>query len=170
MEIRQLIVISLTLVVAVPGIAGCNRSPSSQSDFNLVFKYGVGAINELNTFQGTYTKDMISDPSITVDLVLTEEELGTIHQKMDEIDFFSYPKEFSVNLTPGELIGIVTPSQSYYFKVEYDSNIKELWWEDKITNEDEKAARLRGLIILIRDIIEAKKEYQDLQEPTSGYM
>jgi len=70
---------SIILAVAVLAMTGCIYSSSDQPDFNLIFKYGVTARNELNTFQGTYTKDMISDPSITVDLSLTEEELSRIY-------------------------------------------------------------------------------------------
>ena len=160
----------MALVVAVLGMVGCSPSPSAQSDFNLIFKYGVGAKNELNTFEGTYTRDMISDPSITVPLSLTEEEQDRIYKKMVEIDFFDYPEEFSVSITAGERVGIVTPHSSYYFEVEYDSKIKTLWWEDNIINEDEKADKLRELIQLIKDIIESKDEYQKLPEPKSGYM
>ena len=87
-----------------------------------------------------------------------------------EIDFFDYPEKFSVSLPPDEPIGIVTPFASYYFKVEYNSEIKELWWDDEIVNEDEKAEKLRGLINLIRDIVESKQEYKELPEPRSGYL
>jgi hypothetical protein len=113
---------------------------------------------------------MVMDPSITVELSLTEAELDRIYQKMAEIDFFDYPDEFSVPVEEGELVTIVTPYSSYYFKVEYDSAVKELRWEDEIVNPDEKAERLRELIQLIRDIIESKEEYKELPAPTSGYM
>ncbi|MEE8413110.1 MAG: hypothetical protein V3R96_01030 [Dehalococcoidales bacterium] len=163
--------VSIVLVVAVLGMVACSVPPA-QSDFNLIFRYGVGAKNELNTFEGTYTRDMIGDPSVTVDLSLTEEELDKIHQKMVEIAFFDYPEEYSVNVAPGEPAGIIIPYSSYYFKIEDDSGIKELWWEAKIINinENEKADRLRELIKLIWDIIESKEEYQKLPEPTGGYM
>ena len=113
---------------------------------------------------------MVMDTSITVNISLSEEELDRIYKKMVEIDFFDYPDEFSVSVPAGESFGMVTPCSSYYFKVEYDSKIKELWWEDEITNEDKKAGRLRELIKLIRDIIESKEEYQKLPAPTSGYI
>ena len=165
-----LTVASLALVVVVSGTAGCAVPPPGEANFNLIFKYGVMARNELNTFQGTCTKDMVSDPSITVNLSLSKEELDRIYQKMVEIDFFDYPDEFSVSVPPGQSVGMVTPHSSYYFKVEYDTRVKELWWEDKIINENEKAGNLRELIKLIKDIIEAKEQYQKLPEPTSGYM
>ena len=152
------------------GTVGCVTPPPEESKFNLIFYYGVGANNGLNTFEGTYTKDMIMDPPITVNLSLSEEELDSIYRKMVEIDFFDYPDEFSVSVPSGEAIGMVTPHSSYYFKVEYDSKVKELRWEDKITNEDEKANKLRELIKLIRDIVESKEEYKELPEPRSGYV
>jgi hypothetical protein len=113
---------------------------------------------------------MVMDPPITVELSLSKGEMDRIYQKMVEIDFFDYPDKFSVSVPPDEPIGMVTPYASYYFKVEYDSQIKELRWEDEITNPDEKADRLRELIMFIRDIVESKEEYKKLPEPTSGYI
>ena len=165
-----LIVVSLALVLALLGTVGCGASTHKASNFNLIFKYGVGAKNELNTFEGTYTKDMIMDPPITVKLYLSQEEVDRIYQKMVEIDFFSYPDKFFVSVPPGEVVGMVTPFLSYYFKVEYDSKTKELWWEDEIIKEDEKAEKLRELIKFIRDIIESKEEYKKLPSPRGGYL
>jgi hypothetical protein len=181
----RLIIIILSLAVVLSGAVGCDedtpaepepavedtQSPTAGiSDFNLIFKYGVTAKNELDTFKGTYTKDMISDPPITIELSLTEAEKDIIYRKMLEIDFFNYPDEFSVSVPPGKPAAIVTPHSSYYFKVEYNSQIKELRWKDEIMNPDEKANRLRELIIFIRSIVESKEEYQKLPEPTSAYL
>ena len=76
---------------------GCEWSetlPESRpSDYNILFKYGYSKamINELNTFNGTYTKDLGTDPPITVEFRLTDEDIERIYQKMVEIDFFCYP-------------------------------------------------------------------------------
>ena len=35
------------------------KKAANVSAFNLIFKYGVGAKNELNTYNGTYTQDMV---------------------------------------------------------------------------------------------------------------
>jgi len=170
------IMIVLVLMAALLGTAGCTAPPPSPApppnptNFNLIFKYGVGAKNELNTFEGTYAKDMIMDPPITVNLSLSKEELDRIYQKMIEINFFDYPDQFSVSVSPGESVGMLTPYHSYYFRVEYDSTVKELSWEDEIVNEDKKAEKLRELINLIRDIIESKEEYKQLPPPKGGYI
>ena len=170
MRRNLIVIIGLTIIAAVAGLVGCSTPSDKESDFNFIFKYGVTARNELNTFRGTYTKDMVADPTITIDLALTEEEFDRIYRKMIEINFFDYPDEFSVSTDPGELISIIRPYSSYYFKVEYESSIKELRWEDEIKNEDKEADKLRELIKLIKDIIENRAEYKELPEPTSGYM
>ncbi len=170
MEKGLLAIISLALVVTLLGLLDCVAPPHPESNFNLIFKYGVSAKNILDTFEGTYTKDMVMAPSITVNLFLTEEELDRIYKKMVEIDFFSYPEKFKVSPSPGEIVGIVTPYSRYYFRVEYDSQIKELSWDDELIYKDEKADRLRELIKLIRDIIESKEAYKKLPTPTSGYL
>jgi len=165
-----LITACLALVVSIASISGCYANSSNESDFNLIFKYGVTAKNELNTFKGTYTRDMVLDPPVTVRLSLTQDELDSIYRKIVEIDFFDYPDRFEVIPEYGELVKIITPYTKYYFKVEYKSVVKELWWDDEIKNENEKADKLRDLIKLIRDIIESKEEYKELPEPTSGYL
>jgi hypothetical protein len=170
--LRIVTALFFVVLTASAGFAGCADAidEPSASDFNMIFKYGVGAKNELNTFEGTFTRDMIMDPSITIDLVLSGEELDIIMQKMVEIDFVGYPDNFSVEVPPGEATGEMIPYPSYYFKVEYGSQVKELRWDDKIINESEKAGRLRDLIDLIIGIIESKREYQELPAPKGGYM
>lgn len=147
-----------------------------ESDFNLIFKFGVkGPASEpknvLNTIKGTFTKDMVIDPPVTVKLRLTEEELEIIHRKMVEIGFFQYPTVFRVRVPPWDSIGIVTPYSTYIFKVvSHGVVVKQLRWDDEICNENERAENLRELIRLIIEIIESKPEYQRMPKPRAGYI
>jgi hypothetical protein len=152
---------------------------AADTSFNIIFRYGVGARNELNTFNGTFTKDMVSAPSVTIALDLTPEEMETIVQKMVEIGFFEYPDDFSIKERVPENGSLVTerPNKSYYFIVEYGSRRKELRWEDgstcwEVGQEivvDEKARKLEELALLIEGIIKAKEEYQKLPLEVGGY-
>jgi len=144
--------------------------PPQSASFNFVFRYGVTARNKLDTFGKTYTKDMVIDPPVKIKMSLTDEEMNKIYQKMLEINFFDYPDEFSVTVPIGESTGMVTPCSSYYFKVSDESRIKELSWDDCITNKNERADKLRKLIRYIESIIESKKEYKELPTPKGGYL
>lgn len=110
---------------------------------------------------------MVTDPPITTKLLLTSEELKSIYTKMNEINFFSYPDVFTVPV--GAEVGIITPFNSYYFKVRHGSEIKELSWDDEITNQNIDADKLRELIKYIRSIVESKMEYKKLPPPRGGY-
>ncbi len=103
---RRLALFSLTLSALL--LSSCGQalqgSPQTrlpaENDFSLVFKYGVGARNVLDTAQGTYTKDMIEDPPITIELKLTRDDLDRILAKTNDIDFWSYPKYLNMRCPP----------------------------------------------------------------------
>ncbi len=169
---KALLIIFLILCLVVTGCGGAATAKGTpqQNGFNFIFKYGVTGRNTLDTFRGIYTKDMIMDPAITIDLTLSSQEMDSIHQKMVEIDFFNYPDKFSVNVADNETKTEVAPYPSYFFKVAYDGKTKELLWHAKYVNLDLPGAKLMELINLIRDIIESKDEYKALPEPSGGYM
>lgn len=150
---------------------GCDLSetlPESRpSDFNLIFQYGYGGINGdvLNTFNGTYTKYLGKDPSVTIDFILSDEDMDGIYQKMIETNFFCYPDKFVIPVPEGELVSGTSEYQGYYFRVECNHRIKVLEWRDNILNKNDDAMNLRGVIIRIIRIIQSKDEYWELPAP-----
>ncbi|WP_391204428.1 hypothetical protein [Psychrobacillus sp. L4] len=63
------------------------------SDFDFSIHFGVQKKNEINTFEGTGTKDLIADGTATTELILREEEMKDIYEEMQEINIVE-PKEF----------------------------------------------------------------------------
>jgi hypothetical protein len=143
--------------------------PPRPEHFNFIFKYGPMAKNVLNTFNGTYTWDMVIDPPVTINMTLTEDDLIRIFSKMIEINFFDYPEVFVV--PQKDVYGYVEPFDRYRFFVEYRGFKKTVKWNagaiyKKRNNE---ATALKELCNLIIEIIESKPEYKTLPKPRSGY-
>lgn len=163
-------------ILGIVVLIQASRVATLDTNFDMVFKYGVkksreGPVNRLDTIKGTFTQDMVMDPPVTTELHLTPEDKGRVLDKMEEIGFFYYPRRFKVHVHFWEVIGIGTPYSSYYFKVvSRGVTVKELYWDDEIWNENERAENLRELIKLIIEIIVSKPEYQSLPEPQSGYI
>ena len=131
------------------------------ADFNFIFRYGVGAKNELNTFNQNYIKDMVMDPSVTTGLKLTDNEIAGVYKKINDL------KIFSLNEASTEKNVMVTSCLNYYFKAQIGSLIKELSWDGcrgKINS------RLQQFTEYIIKIIEAKEEYKKLPAPKGGYL
>lgn len=163
-------VLALVFMSCRPAIEGAPQD--NAEGFSLVFEYGVGGSptkNVLDMSRGTFTKDMVVDPPITVKLNLGENELVRIRAKMDEIDFWSYPDVLEYEMPP-EGGYSVTPYGSYYFRAKRGLNVKELRWDDEHGDQSARAVKLRELIRLVREIIEFTDEYKALPEPRGGYM
>jgi hypothetical protein len=137
---------------------------SSKNVINITFKYGVGARNELNTFEGTYTKDLILDDNVTTRMTLSQEELSQIQQKIAEMDLFSFPDNFPLNPS-----GFVTPQMDYYIKVQNGTQIKEITWSNNSLMESNTKNSLDQLVSFLRNMIEQKPEYKALPPPRGGY-
>ena len=162
---------TLFIIPLVFIVLSCTDSGSSPEDrdFNVKLRYGIGARNELNTCQNTYTKDLILDGTITVPMVLSDQEFQQIRNKMDEIGFVSYPDTFMA-VTADTIIQTIEPHATYDFEVKLNSSIKHLYWDDAIINQNAQAIKLRELIKLIRTIIESKPEYSQLPPARGGYI
>jgi len=166
-------VIMLSFIIGIAVLYSAYWTPCFDSDFNLVFRYGhyhVEAKNELNTFRGSYTRDMVTRSPITVKLCLTKEDLDRIYLKMMEIDFFSYPDVFHVKHM-GDIIGEASHWNTYFIMVQNGTKVKTVRWDSRyLISGNEEYDSLMELVRLIWKIIEAKPEYQRIPEPRAGYV
>jgi hypothetical protein len=135
---------------------------SSRNAINIDFKFGVTARNELNTFDGTFTKDLILDGTIKTRLILSQQELAQIKTKLLDMGFFDYPPSF-----PSQ--GIVSPRDDYLLKVQIGSAIKEVSWYSDSNLDSKTDADLNELHNLVTGIIIQKLEYKLLPAANGGY-
>lgn len=138
-----------------------NLPNGETANFNFIFRYGIGAKNELNTFSKTYTKDMVIDPSVTIKFELTNDEIAGIYKKINRLKLLEKNEE-SV-----EENMIVTPCSSYYLKVQIDSTQKELSWNNCRGKISDKFQEFTNYII---PIIESREEYRELPTPNGAYL
>jgi len=155
------------------GSMDSDLAASEASCYDLVFVYGVKGnrpdpVNRLDTMRGTFTKDMVSDPSITFELVLTNEQMAEIMGRMVEIGFLSYPSLY----TPptGPVVSSVTPYSTYHLKLYRDGVIvKQVRMDTDVVSDDPKTENLVSLFTLIMNIIQSTDAWKDSPKPRSGY-
>lgn len=146
--------------IAISGFEN-TYTPVVPAVFNLIFRYGVGGKNELDTFKQTYTKDMATDPPITIKFKLLDNEMAGIYQEINARQLFDMADE----LTDERMF--ITPCSSYYLKVQMDSVQKELSWDDCRGKASDRLKQFTGYII---SIIESNEEYKKLPAPRGGYL
>ncbi len=158
----------LLLFILLPLACSENTTDPSFRPFDVQLKYGILGRNELNTFDNTFTKDLILDGVVTTRLVLSGEDLDTIGSRFAAIDIDSYPDTFVVPTR--DPIGFITPHSTYSMKIRRGLTFKEVYWEDSIVSSDPRAANLRGVMEFVRALIESKPEYQQLPPARGGYL
>lgn len=167
---RKLTCLILIILITNFTLSSCRKAQQNPpQNFAFEFRYGVYGKNDLNTFEHKYTKDMVSDASITIPFKLTNDQMKVIYKKMMQIDVFDYPENFK----PSDGFfyhTMVTPHKTYYFKVRAGNKTKVINWDDINLSKKKSARNLRDLTELIQKMIHESPEYKKLPEPKSGYL
>lgn len=153
---------------------------ASPADFAFIFQWSSCGAYTLNTLDNrlTLTTNMTPPTTTTIDFTLSPTELGRIGQKVADINFFSYPDDFAIQLPP-QVIRVYGISALYSFDVRSGNRSKVVRWKDLFSEPEDQpwtdeesqpsktqATRLRELIRLIQQLVEAHPEFDQL--PDSG--
>ena len=150
-----------------------------EDDFNFIFSFGVQGKNNINTFNKTFTKDLVMAGQETISLNLSQEEKNII------LEYVLDEKIFELNGSFKEYL-CVMPCDKMELYLYYNGMEKSLSWSTNnipilsfttdgsvefLENEETKdVLKLEKLTRLILEIIKSKKEYKTLPEPTGGYL
>jgi hypothetical protein len=138
-------------------------------DFGFRVESGACYTDVLDTFEGTFTKDLIADPPISIPLRLSSNQMQDVYAKMLAIDFFGYPKIFAIPTPTFGLMTLQMPAEKYHILVRSDGITKTLDWKDEIVEPSSpEADNLRDLFKMIEAMIWASPEYQQLPERNGG--
>lgn len=166
---KKLLCLSLFFSISI--LIGCdstnieNKLPKDKpKDINFIFSYGVDSKNKLDTIKGQFTKDMITEPSVTINLKLSEQDMDNIYSEIRRINILDYPDSFK----PKDNV-MQKPYYTYNFQIISDGINKSISWEDNSDSQSEDAIQLRELFKKIQQIIESKEEYKKLPKASTGY-
>ena len=81
------LLVVLCLCACTPSTSAVHL-PYPDQNFAFVFEFGSCNRDILDTFNSTFTKDMIIDPAITIPFQLSDSQTTEIYEKMVEIVFF----------------------------------------------------------------------------------
>ncbi len=154
----------LKTILCLPESTSASDKSNATQDFGLIMKYGVRARNELNTLEGTFTKDLILAGNSTTRLKLSNSELEEIYKEMQAINIVAYPEFFLE-----ESQQCVTPYITYDLTIHYKGTIKQIHWEDRSLSKSQQAIQLRDLVNKIVRMVEKKPEYKEMPAIEGGY-
>lgn len=136
-------------------------------DFDFSVQFGVGKNNEINTFGGTVTKDLIADGTATTEVTLTEEEMKAVYEKMKEINIVE-TKEFTPEPVNGTMCNIELHEDDEW-EIIIDGETITHSVSGAYCDPTEDAEQLIGLRDDVFSIIRGKEAYKELPDAKGGY-
>lgn len=178
-ELQKLFLVLVTILIV---ITGCQPNPQKREgsvqqyelimpetmpedfDFSVSFGYGKINRNEINTYDGTVTKDLMANGTVTASITLAPEEKREIYNKMREINVMG-----TQDLIPSLQNCTKTPFNEDEWRITVEGNLKIFSWTDKQCQTTSDANQLLDLREYIMQIVEQKEAYRSLPVAEGGY-
>ena len=161
----------LVVVLSILFLAECAKAPLQPEHQFVKIQFHYGFRNELDTFEGTFQKDLILDGTIKTSFRLDAEEQDLILAQVVAIGFFQYPDTIMWKGGPDSIHTEVEPNPGWQFlRIRYEDEEKAVYWRYPLPEEDKLVAPLLDVTHLLREVIESKPEYQALPPARGGYL
>ncbi|WP_150265954.1 hypothetical protein [Paenibacillus tepidiphilus] len=162
-------VLLLLLLLASCGNAGDQSAGSAMpeqmpEDFAFSVQFGITAKNEINTFAGTVTKDLVSQGTATANLILNESELAEIYSRMRDLQVMGELKLDTATMGCAQI-----PYDEEHWRIRADGE-EVLWsWSEERCRVTEDAEKLKALREYVLGLVKTKTAYLELPEASGGY-
>jgi hypothetical protein len=146
---------------------GCDLGNTPQhdpQDVRIQFQYGFR--NMVDTFNGTLTKDLALDGTISTSFWLTKTEQKVLMAELQQEDFFHLPD--TLLSTPG--VSIYPDPSPDFLRVAANGEDKTVVWFHPVDVTDPHGQTIQRLSEAVRAIIEATSEYKELPAARGGYI
>ncbi|OMD53584.1 hypothetical protein BSK56_00085 [Paenibacillus borealis] len=135
-------------------------------DFAFSVRFGITGKNEINTFEGTVTKDLVTQGEATADLTFTGSEMADIYTRLRDIDVMG---ELKLEPEPARQNCNQTPYDEEHWQIRLNGEEQTLEWSEEKCEVTEDAKKLKEIRSYIFELVKTKAEYLELPEAVGGY-
>ena len=136
-------------------------------DFGFSVRFGVGKNNEINTFKGTVTKDLISDGTAKANISLTDEEMALIYEQMKQ-NRITEEKKLIPEPVNGSIC-MIEPYEEDEWEIMLDGETITQSISGRYCDPTNDAKQLLALRDFVFSKIKSKEEYINLPDANGGY-
>lgn len=168
--IHYMILLLLPVLIFTSGCENTDDMASSENvypqempnDFNFRVTYGTYGKNQVDTFNDTIVKDLVTDGTIEATIPLTESDMNEIYKQMIEMDIM------------GELVleededCMVEPPSYTEWTIQMDGETQHFSYED-FCDFPEDVTHLKAIQDSIHETVSQKDDYQALPDSNGFY-
>lgn len=136
-------------------------------DFQFSVRFGVHSKNEINTYDGRITKDLIDNGRAMAELSFTTAERTQIYEQMHEIQVFAEKKFIPTRVD--ETMCVQEPPEDEIWTITANGQQVEFRISGEFCEPTDDAQQFHQLRNYIWEIVERKEAYRKLPEVVGGY-
>lgn len=145
-----------------------NTEDSLPEDFNFLLNFNTYGKEQIDTYKGTFTKDLVMDGTKTIDFIIPADMKRELYELMLDIDIFSFPDTLKVDGMS------VTPSCDYKLTVTANGKTKHIVWKEGffLSMDDGLPKENKDFLKLVKkisDYIYETSEYKGMPAAKGGY-
>jgi|GEM_PF-1263002 len=146
-------------------------------DFDFRIEYGVGGINCIDTYNNTFTKDLVQKGTKTIDFLIPDDVMQKIYKIFVDNDITELPDDINadVEVTDDKAFDSWTPANSYSLTYTCNNETRTIVCEDGGPwHSDTGPPACRNNLVLFVSWVNAyicsTKEYQRMPNADGGYV
>jgi hypothetical protein len=141
---------------------------SNRDEFNFKLNFSTFGKEQIDTYKGTYTKDLVLNGTKTINFKLPDNVKNEIYKLMMDINIMSFPDTLKADGMA------VTPSCDYKLTVTIKGKTKSIEWKEGFytfmtENLPKENVNFLKLVKYIGDYIHSTEEYKNMPEANGGY-
>lgn len=144
-------------------LSGCSTTTDvekTHDEQSVKIHLQYGFVDELNTFEGTFTKDLVMDGSITVEFWLSKKDQESIRELAEEVSFFSIPN--TILAMPG--VGMDPNPSPDMLRIKFEEIVNTVEWSYPKDPENANFDKVIELSEHIMSIVKKSEIYKSLPE------
>ena len=164
-------VISIIFVLILCICACSGKNEKNADNFNFKLNFGVaGGKNCIDTYNGTFTKDLIDNGTETIEFTIPNDKMQEIYKAFLEYNIFALPNDVSGK-------PIMRPEYTFIFSYTWgdetrtivcdEADLNVIWAEDNRIPDTHK--RMVKFAYIIVEYIYGTEEYQKMPLSEGGY-
>ena len=120
--------IFVMIILLTAGLSGCHNDHAVDAqipdDFNFTLSFGINGMSNIDTYNGTFTKDLVSDGTETITFVIPAEKIQEIYNMFEKCKISKLPDDINAHAMEsiGENARSHTPAD--YYTLTYTKNHK----------------------------------------------
>jgi hypothetical protein len=176
---RKALFFFLALPILITTLASCrieSGSPLTEqmpSDFNFSISFGIGRKNKIDTYEGTFTKDLIIDGTETISFLIQADKMREMYEAFIELEIYKLPDDINADTPIGDTALHITPDAQYSLTYTLNSETKTVSCDDggpwNADGLPETRDRLVEFIDFVSEYIYGTEEYKNMKPAEGGY-